>query len=552
MVSLPAPLTAAPQRERAAARSARYAELQQWLLLLVLWLATAALSAYSLNRARDARLQAGFEHLQRQAQTVEQLLAHPLEGGPQAAASNPRHTAYFGTVLRAALHWPDASATLVRQDGTAVVGASMPATLLQQHLSAGQRTTLLQAPCGASGETCLTLLQTLAPEILPADGPRVLGIHRTRHAVLAAWQEQAAGIAIGVVLSGSAASVWLGLHQRRRRAQARAAHAADQAERDSARRLLVALEGADLGLWEWDLPSDTVRVNMREFEILGYPPQARPLAPEFWRGLLHPDERATLDKAVRAHLRGETSGNRIEHRMRHHDGHWVWVLDNARVMQHDARGRALRVVGTHLDISERKRTQIELERINGQLEALSLTDGLTGVANRRQFDLTLAAEWTRGLRQHQPVALLMIDIDHFKRYNDHLGHLEGDACLRAVAQRLSSCLRQPLEQLARYGGEEFAVLLTAADEDTGTRVAQRCLDAIASAGLAHPASPLGPRVTVSIGVASLQPDPAMAPEQLVHAADAALYRAKQCGRGRYAVATEADAQPRNTGMQPLQ
>ncbi len=540
MVSLPPPAQAAAPRDGMAAQSARHHARRQWLLLAALWLAAASVAAYGLTRVREARLQAGFEHLQRQGGTVEQLLALSLATAPHGAASQPQHIATIGTVLRAALHWPDASAALLRTDGTAIVGERHAPTPLQQHLESGRPVSLLHGRCNAVDTPCLVLLRNLAPELLPADAPLVLAIHRSQHAVLATWWKQVAGTAIGMVLSGTAASLWLGLHQRRRHRQALAAHHAAQAERDSARRLLVALEGADLGLWEWDLPSDTVRVNMREFEMLGYPPQARPLASNFWRGLLHPDEREMVGQAVRAHLRGQTSGYRIEHRLRHHDGHWVWVLDNARVMQHDADGRALRVVGTHLDISERKRTQLELERINGQLEALSLTDGLTGVANRRQFDLTMAAEWARAERRQHPLTLLMIDVDHFKRYNDALGHPQGDACLRTLAQTLTACLRYPQEKLARYGGEEFAVLL-AGDLAAGEIVARRCQEALAAARLPHPDSPVAPQVTISIGVACARPGGAQTAEGLLRQADAALYAAKEAGRARYAITAAAPA-----------
>ena len=160
---------------------------------------------------------------------------------------------------------------------------------------------------------------------------------------------------------------------------------------------------------------------------------------------------------------------------------------------------------------------------------------MTGISNRRRFDERLAAEWMRCGRHHLPLAVVLIDIDHFKLYNDHYGHLAGDECLRRVAQLLQGNIRRADEITARYGGEEFVLLLPDATVADAVTAAQRCMDSLREAALAHPRSPTAPTVTLSAGVASMVPRPGAQPDSLVQAADAALYRAKHGGRNRLEV-----------------
>ena len=193
------------------------------------------------------------------------------------------------------------------------------------------------------------------------------------------------------------------------------------------------------------------------------------------------------------------------------------------------------LVAVRLDITEMVLQRQALEQANQRLAQLSATDGLTGIGNRRHFDAVLATEWLRGARQQEPLALLMIDIDHFKLYNDHYGHLAGDACLRRVAQLLSTCVRRAGELVARYGGEEFVLLLPGTDQDHARLVAQHCMDALAQERIPHAASPTADHVTLSIGIAHTVPHPEHKPDTLVDAADSALYRAKNAGRQQFEV-----------------
>jgi diguanylate cyclase (GGDEF)-like protein len=212
----------------------------------------------------------------------------------------------------------------------------------------------------------------------------------------------------------------------------------------------------------------------------------------------------------------------------------LWV----RTYQHRTREGGL--VGVRIDVTElmqrdRELAQVvaELDVANAELRRQAETDPLTGVANRRRFDREFAAACSAG----RPVALLLFDIDHFKRFNDHHGHPAGDACLRRVAAVLTASLRGPGDFAARIGGEEFTVLLPSEGAESACAVAQRCADLLADAGITHGDSPLGPRVTFSIGIAV---DSGSVPAaSLFERADAALYEAKREGRARWRLHTAA-------------
>jgi diguanylate cyclase (GGDEF)-like protein len=166
------------------------------------------------------------------------------------------------------------------------------------------------------------------------------------------------------------------------------------------------------------------------------------------------------------------------------------------------------------------------------LENLAFLDGLTGIANRRQFDEHLEREWRRLTRRSAPLSLLMIDIDHFKGLNDHYGHGYGDDCLRRVAGALADVARRSGDLPARYGGEEFAVVLPDTGTDGALTVAEKIRAAVEALRLPHVASRVAGHVTVSVGVAGGIPRHRGTPRELVNAADRALYRAKSSGRNR--------------------
>jgi len=187
---------------------------------------------------------------------------------------------------------------------------------------------------------------------------------------------------------------------------------------------------------------------------------------------------------------------------------------------------------------ELENLRLKLEMANKKLEYLSVTDPLTGLMNRRRFDEVSREEWQRAARDKRPLTLLLIDIDHFKKYNDTYGHLQGDRALRRVAKTLLATAQRPTDRVMRYGGEEFIVILPDTDALGGCQVAEKLRLAVQAIRLRHKSSPVAPVLTISIGVATTVPAsrrPAMT--GLIAAADNALYEAKKMGRNRCAEAT---------------
>ena len=177
----------------------------------------------------------------------------------------------------------------------------------------------------------------------------------------------------------------------------------------------------------------------------------------------------------------------------------------------------------------------ELTESNRRLEQLSQSDGLTGVANRRYFDSFLLQHVALAARQKTNLSLVLCDVDSFKAYNDHYGHLAGDECLRKVAAILSHCCNRSTDLVARYGGEEFALVLPDTHRTGAAQHVRTIRQALAEAAIEHTHSVVSPFVTVSIGITAFTPGKDVRPEDLIARADEALYRAKETGRNRYVV-----------------
>ncbi|PNY82257.1 hypothetical protein CVO96_13615 [Deinococcus koreensis] len=208
------------------------------------------------------------------------------------------------------------------------------------------------------------------------------------------------------------------------------------------------------------------------------------------------------------------------------------LLERTLQLEQSVRERTLEVEGANL----------KLRQLNEELQALSSTDPLTGLANRRAFDDTLRRELRRAARDATPLSLVLVDVDEFKRYNDELGHQQGDLCLRGVAGVLRGAVRADVDLVARYGGEEFVLVLPHTDGDGAVRLLRRLQGALEDAAIAHPASSVSCSVTVSAGVGSLIPPRGLSPAQtltaadtLLRQADIALYQAKASGRNRAVV-----------------
>lgn len=242
-------------------------------------------------------------------------------------------------------------------------------------------------------------------------------------------------------------------------------------------------------------------------------------------GFVHEEDRQKVAQAVRKHFSGSLPELKLEFRINRKDGATVWVETNCTTILDRQSGEPSDIIFNMRDISEKK-------AFEGRLEALARTDGLTGVANRRAFDEALDLEWRRALREVGSLSLLVIDVDHFKAFNDANGHQAGDDCLRTVAGTIALHAKRAGDLAARYGGEEFAIILPQTEYTEALAAGARVRSAIKALGIAHPLKGV---LTVSVGVAT-----AMAtsggtiamPQGLLQAADLALYKAKAGGRNR--------------------
>lgn len=212
---------------------------------------------------------------------------------------------------------------------------------------------------------------------------------------------------------------------------------------------------------------------------------------------------------------------------------------------HDEAGNLIAVVETLRDLTDQKRAEMALKE-------LATKDGLTGLSNRRSFDQVLLTEWGRAQRTQKPMALLFVDVDHFKLFNDRHGHQIGDECLRAVASVVSRHAVRPLDLASRYGGEEFALILPDMNGDSACAVAEEIRTAVLALQIAHGAYGAGDQVTLSVGVASHLPaGPDDNPDRLLGAADEALYAAKRLGRNRVICAERMLAEFASLGRDPV-
>lgn len=264
--------------------------------------------------------------------------------------------------------------------------------------------------------------------------------------------------------------------------------------------------------------------------LLGWP-QASWLNAQDWIDRIHLEDR---ERTVTFCVSQSTNGvdHEADYRALTSDGDYVWIRDVVHVIRKD--GVTTELVGFMFDISERKKMEEELLSLNRKLEKLTLQDGLTGVSNRRLFEQTINAEWFRSMRDRQPLSLVVIDIDHFKQYNDHYGHLAGDDCLVQVAQALDSIPLRSTDLFARYGGEEFVLLLPKANGDSAAEIAEKCRALVEKLAIPHEKSDTSDVITISIGVATITPSKNTKPTALFAEADRQLYRAKELGRNRIA------------------
>jgi len=221
----------------------------------------------------------------------------------------------------------------------------------------------------------------------------------------------------------------------------------------------------------------------------------------------------------------------VQFRVRKKDDDYLWVEACLRLIRDDKTGLPTGILNIIRDITERKRSEQQLQEAYNAVEALAITDGLTGLANRRRFDQYLTTEWRRSMREHTPLSLLMLDADFFKSYNDTYGHPRGDSCLRQIAEAAQDIVSRPGDLVARFGGEEFTVILPNTDNAGAMKVGEEICEALRSRKLPHSGNPYG-IITISIGCATMVPKFGHHAVNLIELADKALYDAKHGGRNR--------------------
>lgn len=296
--------------------------------------------------------------------------------------------------------------------------------------------------------------------------------------------------------------------------------------------LELVLKSTGVGIWDWYVQTGEAVFNERWANIIGYTlEELQPTNIETWTKYAHPDDLKESARLLKAHWAGESDYYLFESRMRHRNGHWVWVYDTGRVIEWEKEGVPRRMIGTHLDITDQKRIIAELDAANRELKELGYIDPLTLIPNRRSYDERIKESVSIARRDHRPLSVLMIDIDHFKKYNDDFGHQKGDEALALVAKTIQHAMHRETDFVARYGGEEFVVILHNTALDGAKEVANHILEAVIHAHIPHPQSAHHGLLTVSVGVASATQDYA----NLLMFADKALYRAKSLGRNRYEI-----------------
>ena len=307
-----------------------------------------------------------------------------------------------------------------------------------------------------------------------------------------------------------------------------------QAERNLAEneeRWRLALEAVGDGVWDWDNRTNDTFFSRGWWRMLNVYDRVG-MAPVIeWWTRVHPDDAKTLKAKIDLILDGRDSTLNCEHRMRCHDGTYRWFLVRGVVLFHDENGQALRTIGTHTDITMHRQMEDLLRSQAQELTILATTDALTGLMNRRCFLEKAEEELQRSVRYKRHMALIMVDIDFFKKVNDTYGHAMGDVVLRRVTETLSLNMRST-DALGRLGGEEFALLLPESTDASARVVAEGLRKKVEDSEIILD-NGVRINITASFGIASANPEsPGETVTSILSRADAALYSAKQSGRNR--------------------
>jgi diguanylate cyclase (GGDEF)-like protein/PAS domain S-box-containing protein len=296
--------------------------------------------------------------------------------------------------------------------------------------------------------------------------------------------------------------------------------------RASEQRFRLLAEGSSDIITLANLNREVVYVSPSASTLLGWDNQSAGL---FERGaMVHPDDKASLEKLYTDCFAGKTR-NILEFRGRKRDGGYLWLEANLVLHSEPVTGSPAGFINVVRDISGRKAHEEELNKALNVAENRAITDAVTGIANRRRLDEYVEREWQRARNVHSKISVLMIDVDHFKHYNDRYGHLAGDRCLREVTGAIASVVQRPTDFVGRYGGEEFVVVLPDTDLAGAWHIGEKIRHAVELEQIPHEGNPHRV-VTVSIGCATTEPLETTQSVQLLESADAAMYQAKDAGR----------------------
>jgi len=284
----------------------------------------------------------------------------------------------------------------------------------------------------------------------------------------------------------------------------------------------------NLGNWYWSVKSNRVLFNDQKILVLGYKKEEIPenIGFEFFTSKLHPEDYDLVMDNMRNHLYGKSSAYESAYRIQSKDGSWLWFYDRGVITKRDENGKPELVTGIVFDITEQKRMEDLLVEQNLKLEEMSRTDFLTNLNNRRTLFERLEYEMKRVARTKEPLSVLLLDIDHFKKVNDTHGHLVGDKVLIEVAKLIKSSIRIT-DIPGRYGGEEFLVILPACDAQGAMRVAETLRQNVQNAEFEA-----GLKITISGGIKLFGKESA---DELIDAADQNLYLAKKNGRNQIVI-----------------
>lgn len=313
------------------------------------------------------------------------------------------------------------------------------------------------------------------------------------------------------------------------------------------------------GVWDWDARTGRVQRSPGWFRMLGHDPHSLKQDVFTWENVIHPDDYGRVMVHFEDYISGRSPHYCIEYRCRQADGGYLWIEDRGRMVERDADGQVLRMIGAHLDIHTARTAQqalqrqnellqsdnLSLERIVGerteelktlnaqlsaqlqQIREVAARDKLTGVYNRHMFEELLNRELNRARRYQRPLGLMLLDADYFKQINDQHGHQTGDAVLRELAALLVANLRET-DIVARWGGEEFVVILPDTRLEEAEALAERLRQQIAADRFAD-----GLQLTCSLGVTAGRPSDTL--DEVFARIDRALYRAKACMRNNVQV-----------------